>query len=151
MKKVTFLSLTAAAALMLTFAFNVSPNKPKADDSHYFYVYGYTWSNDDYKGRQENGSDGVAYVSNVTSVSASSNSMAARNAARSKANVQFMEAFKAHYSKEIYMTYFSGGVNSIQIFDSRDVAEKERRETIADYKDDDAIVRYFNDFVVYND
>ncbi|MFY0673414.1 MAG: hypothetical protein JXQ87_08410 [Bacteroidia bacterium] len=148
MKKVIFLSLTALAALMLTFAFNVSPNKPKADDSHYFYVYGHTWSNDDYRGRQENGSDGVAYVSNVTSVRASSSSSSARNAAKSKAVVQFDEAFEAHYSKEIYMTYFSGGVNTVQIFDSRDAAEKDRRETIADYKDDDAIVRYFNDFDV---
>ena len=155
MKRVTLSAIMILSIIVCT-SFTKDTNTNKPLEKVRFYAYGYTWGNRDLNGRSENGSDGVAYVSNVTSFtvdrysSTTSGKMRAYNSAGTKARGGFMESFEAYYSNDIYSTYYSMGVHNAEIFETRDEALKARRDQIAKYRSDDAIVRYFNNFEVYD-
>lgn len=129
---------------------NTKSNSLESNQTKVYYVYGYAWGNGNTGGLYENGSDGVAYVTNITSLRASSH-YTGRNLVRSSAKVQFMEAAESRYSKKIYYTYWTSGVMGVEVFDSYEKAESERRKTIAKYKREDAKVRYMNNFTLYKD
>ena len=155
MKRIILSAFTLLLIFVLT-SFTSDNSTTKPTEKVRYYAYGYTWSNRDLNGKSENGSDGVAYVSNVTSFTVdrysttSSESIRAWNYANNQADRNFAESFESHYSKAIYSTYYSGGVNGVYISETREEVEKRRRKTIADYKSDDAIVRYFNSYEVYD-
>lgn len=155
MKRVTLSAIMLLSIIVCT-SFTKDTNTNKPLEKVRFYAYGYTWGNRDLNGRSENGSDGVAYVSNVTSFTVDRYSstprerLRAKGSAEIKASGEFMDSFRAHYSNDIYSTYYINGVHVTEVFETRDEALKARRNTIADYNSDDVIVRYFNNFEVYD-
>ena len=129
---------------------NSNSNLLESNQTKTYYVYGYAWGNGNTGGLYENGSDGVAYVSNISSLRASSH-YSGRNLVRSTAKVQFMKTAESRYSKKIYYTYWTSGVMGVEVYDSYEKAETERRKAIDKYKRDDAKVRYMNNFKLYKD
>jgi hypothetical protein len=129
---------------------NTKSNLLESNQTKTYYVYGYAWGNGNNGGLYENGSDGVAYISNISSLRASSH-YSGKNLVRSSAKVQFMETAESRYSKKIYNTYWTSGVMGVEVFDSYDKAVSERRKTIAKYRREDAKVRYMNNFKLYKD
>jgi hypothetical protein len=114
-----------------------------------YYVFGYAWGNGYINNKQENGSDGVAYVTDIASMRASDH-YTGMNVVRSESLIQFKEEAEARYSKDIYYTYFSNGTSGVRVYNSYEEAENERRKAIAKYKSDGATVRYMNNFELYN-
>ena len=155
MKRIILSAFTLLLIFVLT-SFTSDNSTTKPTEKVRYYAYGFTWSNEYLNGKSENGPDGVAYVSNVTSFTVDRYSTTvsgkgrAWNSARIKADSNFRESFESHYSKDIYLTYYSRGVNGVYISETREEVEKDRRRKIADYKSDDAIVRYFNSYEVYD-
>lgn len=129
---------------------NTKSNLLESNQTKTYYVYGYAWGNGNTGGLVENGSDGVAYISNVSSLRASSH-YTGRNLVISSSKVQFMETAESRYSKKIFYTYWTSGVMGVEVFNSYEKAESERRKAIAKYKREDAKVRYINNFKLYKD
>lgn len=120
-------------------------------DGTTYYVYGKSWGNGNLAGGlDENGTDGVTYITNIASMTGSSD-YEGYNLVKSSALIQFHDEAESRYSKDIYQTYFVGGTDVVIVWDTYELAENQRKKAIANAKSEGAIVRYMNDFELDND
>lgn len=125
---------------MVTMAFT------KSNDYKTYYVYAYCWGNNDINNSQENGNDGVMYITNVFTYKGSYFNDAS-------VSIQFREEFTARYGKKKASAYIygSGCVEGVWDYKSYNEAAKKRRKTISKFRNDNSKVRYMNNFDYYED
>jgi hypothetical protein len=148
-KKITVILFLACITMAFTTKTGNDSKTTPTQKTYYF--FGDAWGNNDVNGSQENGSDGVAYITNIISITVSSDHYTALNYASSRVKIQFGEAFEARYGREKYFAYYSMGHAGMKSYDSYSKAQANRRRAISDYKSDDVLVRYMNDFEYYED
>lgn len=140
MKKSIYTTLLLVAASIVFMSF--SKNAPENLAAKTYYVYVTTWSNA--KG-SNNGSDGVAYVTNVFTYK----EYLGLN--KSSIKIQFRDEFKVRYGKDKYYTFVVNGNTSVWAYDSYNEASKKRRASMASYADDGAIVKQMHNFEYFSD
>ncbi|GAL01428.1 hypothetical protein JCM19314_872 [Nonlabens ulvanivorans] len=107
-----------------------------------YYVYVTTWSN---VNGTSNGSDGVAYVTNVFTYK----EYLGLN--KSSIKIQFSDEFKVRYGSDKHYDFVTNGNTNVWAYDSYNEASKKRRAAMASYADEDVIIKQMNHFEYFSD